>query len=92
MSVHRTFAELAGWSDEEAPVKVFYQFHRATKGARDGRRGPPIEPNEPAHIEIDWIEGPDGKPVELPKAQENRIREEISEYLWEQQHCREHDE
>ena len=36
-------------------VIVHYTYHKAYRGATDGRYGPPLEPDEPAHIEIDDV-------------------------------------
>jgi len=68
-------------NDDDVDIVVWYYAHKGRKGARDCGRYLPIEPDEPAHIEIDWIAGPDGKPLELDTAKENRIKEEIAEYL-----------
>lgn len=80
MSIHRTYIE-GHAQDEEIPVRVHYQFHRAIPGSRDGRGGLKLEPDEPAHIEIDAIERPDGLPVELSRQQEERILEEIGQAI-----------
>lgn len=84
-----------GEDDKEVEISVQYTACPFIRGARDGRYGPPIEPDEPAHIEIEGIEvtggdlsapgittGKDGKCyIELSKDQENRLEEEIGEHL-----------
>lgn len=62
------------------PVTVHYSTYPAMPGARDGRGGPPLEPDDPAHCEIDWIERPHGR-MTLTIAQLAHIEEEIGEYL-----------
>lgn len=34
------------------PCEVEYEYHRAHRGARDGRYGPALEPDEDAEVEI----------------------------------------
>lgn len=84
-----------GDDDQEVEVSVQYTAYPFIRGARDGRWGPPIEPDEPAHIEIEGIEviggdlsapgittGTDGKRyIELSRDQEDRLEEEIGKYL-----------
>jgi len=49
--------------EAEQEVTVDYTFYPYYRGARDGRWGPPIEPDEPAHIEIDSITDEAGKDI-----------------------------
>ena len=63
--------------ETELALLVDYTRYRARRGARDGRYGPPIEPDEPAHVEIDgWA--PD---MELTEAEANRLSDELLETL-----------
>lgn len=36
-------------------LEVEYSYHPASRGMRDGQFGPPIEPDEPAYIEVHTI-------------------------------------
>jgi hypothetical protein len=74
MSLYQTSIE------REIPLKISYTFHPYSKGARDCGRYLPIEPDEPAHIEIESIQAPDGTEVELTPAEHDRISEEIGEH------------
>ncbi len=69
----------------EVPVIVHYEAHPFIKGGTDGPGGPPLEPDEPAHIEIDYAEldceGRDTVYVDLTKEQSELIREQIAESL-----------
>jgi hypothetical protein len=54
----------------------------ACLGSTDGRYGPKLEPDEPAHIEITHCETvEDGHEIVLSDKQEQRICEEIAEHL-----------
>ena len=66
-----------GWS-MELDIEVSYDLHLATKGARDGPGGPPLEPDEPAHIEINqaW-DSETGHEVCLTDAERERAKQEI---------------
>ena len=74
----------------EVEVEVEYTYHRARRGARDslcGKRGagPPLEPDEPAEIEIDSVtDATSGAEVELTEAERDRITDEIIEKLSDQ--------
>lgn len=72
-----------GDDDTETVVTVTYTFHRACAGSRDGLTGPPIEPDEPAHCEIESIDGPDGKPFDVTKKELQEIERECLEDAWE---------
>jgi len=71
----------------EVNVEVEYTAHRAHRGARDslgGKRGagPPLEPDEPAGIEIESVtDTVSGADVELTDTELDRITDEISEKL-----------
>lgn len=69
--------------DVEIPVTVHYTFHGFCAGSTDGRYGPKIEPDEPAHIEIDGYSRDDGLPIELTKRERDLIEVEIREILYE---------
>ena len=84
MSKHHTIIEHDG---EEIAVTVEYTFHRFSAGATDGRFGPKLEPDEPAHIEIDavYTTGVDlrGKHTDLDVSPDTvkMLEEEIGEAL-----------
>lgn len=65
----------------ETPITVEYTPHKAYRGATDGPHGPPIEPSEPAWIEIDGCTDADGKDVEITDDEVDEIGDEIAEYL-----------
>jgi hypothetical protein len=67
--------------EEDVPVTVHYNYCRLIRGATDGRGGPKLEPDEPEHIEIDWIEASDGRSIEPTTGQEMALEEEIMDYL-----------
>jgi hypothetical protein len=68
-------------------VEVSYVYHRAYKGARDSiggvrNAGPPLEPDEPAYIEITSVKGiNDGQEYELTPDEQSDIEAEISELM-----------
>jgi hypothetical protein len=58
MSTLKTVIEWNSETGEEREIEVFYTYHRACRGQRDsccGVRGagPPLEPDEPAMVEVD---------------------------------------
>ena len=78
MSTFQTTLERdLGEGDQEITITVRYTHHRACRGARDGRGGPLIEPDEPAHIEIDSIENSHGEPVDVSPDETQQIYTEI---------------
>lgn len=64
---------------DETPVTVHYVTHRASYGRTDGRFGPKLEPDEPAHLEIEYIETADGRDVAVTDAVEASLIEAIVE-------------
>lgn len=65
-------------------VVVTYSYHGAIKGARDtigGVRnaGPPLEPDEPAHVEIESVKIVGGPEIELT----DEIRAEVAQEAFE---------
>ena len=68
-------------NDEEIDIIVYYVYHRAHRGATDGRYGQKIEPDEPAYAEIDHVDGVDGKTLELTDSQYEKLENEIMEHL-----------
>ena len=36
----------------DVPCEIEYTYYKGCKGARDGRFGPPLEPDEPPEVEI----------------------------------------
>lgn len=69
-------------------VTVQYDYHDAARGPRDGIGGPPLEPDEPAYVEVDttaYITTPAGyklsfslTPEQIPRL-ENEIMGELTE-------------
>jgi hypothetical protein len=89
----RTTIERADGPDDierEFDVEVQFEYHRANRGARDslcGVRGagPALEPDEPAHIEIESVFSIEtGKEVDLYDTERDRIEDECIEYVSEQ--------
>lgn len=78
-SVYNTTIEIG--EEEDVPVRVHYTFCRAYKGSTDGRYGPKLEPDEPAHLEDVYAELEDGREIELTKEQQSRIEEEIGQHI-----------
>jgi hypothetical protein len=79
MSIYNTHMEINGV--EDVPIQVMYVSHRAIAGARDGRGGLKIEPDEPAHLEIECVVAADGREVTLTSQQERSMEEEICDWL-----------
>lgn len=67
--------------DGELDIVVEYEAHPFRRGATDGRCGPKIEPDEPAHIEITSVKDDLGREHELTIEQEEWIEEQIAEDL-----------
>jgi hypothetical protein len=69
--------------DEEIKLEITYSSYAGCRGARDslgGKRGagPPLEPDEPASMEIELVRDmATGDDFELTKAEENKIENEI---------------
>lgn len=63
-------------------VKVYFTWTPGCRGSRDGRFGPPLEPDEPAGIEEIWVEK-DGKPFETTAAEDSEILSYCENYLQE---------
>ncbi len=78
MSTYRTTLCLG--NAEDVPVIVHYTAHAACKGGTDGPGGPKLEPDEPAHIEIECVTTY-GYIVNLSKPDERALRDEIAESL-----------
>lgn len=67
--------------EEEIDVTVTYTWHRFIGGSRDGRGGPLIEPDEPAHGEIESITRDDtGAEIDTTDAEDERIQEAVNEH------------
>jgi hypothetical protein len=61
--------------EEQVELTCEVEYYRAYRGMRDGRYGPPIEPDEPAHCELsDWTPA-----IDLTDAEISRIEEEAFE-------------
>lgn len=65
----------------ELNITVTYTAHAAYRGATDGPFGPPIEPDEPAYIEIDSVKLPDGTAIVLTREQYRCLETEIEDIL-----------
>lgn len=77
MTTYRTI-EIDG---EEKDVTVYYQYHRASVGATDGRHGPKLEMDEPAYVEIESVEDEDGNAVQLGDDEIDQLEESIMDDL-----------
>lgn len=72
--------EDAQGNETEVELEISYTYHRARSGARDslgGRRGagPPLEPDEPASIEILSAKDENGDEVVLTRDEEAAVEE-----------------
>lgn len=77
-----TYKTKIGPADAQVTVIVSYEMIPGSRGARDslgGRAGAgaPLEPDEPAHIEITSITTLDGVQVEIDEDEEQRICETL---------------
>ena len=69
-----------GEDDEEIHVTVSYTFHRACLGSTDGRFGPKLEPDEPAHFEIDSVTRDDnGESFDTTEAEDADIQDALAD-------------
>jgi hypothetical protein len=87
VSAHITQITVA---DEPLTVTVTYSYHRAYRGQRDSLSGipgagPPLEPDEPEHIEIESIRDEAGNGVEVSKDTERQIERDILAALFDAQ-------
>ena len=71
-----------GDDDHEVSVTVHYTFHKPREGSRDGRGGLKIEPDEPAHIEIDSVTRNDSaqEDIEITAWERKMIEKDIAAY------------
>jgi len=66
----------------EIEIEVEYTPHRACRGRTDGRYGPPLEPDEPAGIEIESVSiAGSTTRFELTEDEEREIEEQICDEL-----------
>jgi hypothetical protein len=74
-----------GDDDHEIPVTVHYTAHKMIRGSRDGRGGLPLEPDEPAHVEIDGVNRDDsaGEDIEISVKEREQIERWVGEYEYE---------
>ncbi len=78
-----TFTSLLERDGQLFNATIEYTWHRAYRGARDsilGKRGagPPLEPDEPEEIEIESVTDENGNSVELTKAEETNLIDQIA--------------
>lgn len=78
MSVYTTTLCLG--NAEDVPVIVHYTAHPAIRGSFEPG-GLQIEPDEPAHIEIEQVTTNTNCIVNLSKPDERALRDEIAQYL-----------
>lgn len=64
-------------TDEEIEVTVEYDYHKASRGARERGTGLQLEPDEPASIEIYSVKDANGKEYELSRSEYERIENAI---------------
>lgn len=72
--------------DEEVIITCELAYHASHRGARDSimgvpNAGPPLEPDEPAHWEIESCKDADGNDVKLSPCEEQRVFERAWSYL-----------
>lgn len=48
----------------DVPCEIEYHYYRGCRGARDGKYGPPLEPDEPADVEIESVKFGDVEMIE----------------------------
>lgn len=74
-----------GDDDHEVTVIVHYTACKARAGKREGGRGLPLEPDEPAHIEIDGVNRDDsaGEDIDITPREREEITLAIGEHEWE---------
>lgn len=80
---HTLTREIDG-TEVDVTLEIDYTYHPAHKGARDslcGKRnaGPPLEPDEPAHFEINFAKDEKGEEVDLTDKEVAEIEETIAE-------------
>jgi hypothetical protein len=67
----------------DKPVTVYFTHHRLVRGSRDGRYGPPIEPDEPEHCEIDSVvDETTGESLDLTSEQVDDLMREALDYWY----------
>ena len=85
-AVSSTYHTCIDFGDDEAlPVTVAYSYYPLSRGTTDGRYGPKIEPDEPAHVEIDSIKSDDGAECEVSEDEINSLEAEIMDHLTDQE-------
>jgi hypothetical protein len=74
-----------GDDDHEIPVTVHYTACKARAGKREGGRGLPLEPDEPAHIEIDGVNRDDsaGEDIDITPRERADLELAIGEHEYE---------
>jgi hypothetical protein len=75
-----------GDDDHEVPVTVHYTACKARAGKREGGRGLPLEPDEPAHIEIDGVNRDDsaGEDIDITPRERAELTLAIGEHEYEE--------
>lgn len=77
--MNRTFTfEDSQVDGAEFEVEVEYSYCKGYVGSTDGRFGPKLEPDEPAHFEIDSVTR-DGEPFDLTTEQEDHVLETLAD-------------
>ena len=76
--------EDAEGNEVEKELEIEFTYHRAYRGARDslgGVRGggPPLEPDEPASVEIESVKDENGNDFELTASEEDAAIEKAME-------------
>jgi hypothetical protein len=77
--MYRTYITINGYEFE---IKVDYTFYPKVFGSREEGTGMPLEPDEPAQVEINKIEmdfGDQWDIIRLPESVMNDLEEEIIE-------------
>lgn len=64
--------------EEEVDVTVRYTAYAASRGARERETGVPLEPDEPASIEIQSVKDSTGKEIDVSDSDLEQLESEIS--------------
>lgn len=86
MSQHRMILT-RGEDQEEVSIIVHYTSHGAIRGAREGGRGLPLEPDEPAHLEIDGVTDEHGKPLDTTLEENDDIAHSINDAVFDRNYA-----
>jgi hypothetical protein len=72
--------------EKEIEVTIEATYNPGCRGARDGRWGPPIEPDEPAHFEIESAKDENGNEIELTDSELETAQDQFMGLMQESRH------